>query len=455
MDGGARDSMDIKVNTADAFLATVISDHDDVESDLQHILDDIDTPGYMTNAQGFVTHYNEACIDFFGRTPSVGRDRWHVAWKLFTADGDYLPHEKSAMAEAIKQGKPMRGLTMIAARPNGQRVRFAPFPTPYFDPAGHLVGAVNILVGVSDVLQISELQAQAACCRHMRFGVSDERCRTTLGQSAAQYEAKIADQARAGRSLANQHKATYLSDVLYANSSALVLEREWADLIHSVAAGDELSLHSLYARTHDLVSTLLLKITNNADATKHVVAQVFEDIRQHASHYDVGSDSGLGWVLIHARRRGLNTMSAAIQNTGTDANGATSDSQDRVMMQTASLRLGLRIVTDATPPAKASEWREPDWESVATGIECKLLANDPLRHRVSMLVRLAPGASYPAHTHAGAEELHLLDGELWIDDSKLNPGDYNYGAPGAGDKRVWSETGCTCVLMTSTQDVLH
>jgi anti-sigma factor ChrR (cupin superfamily) len=72
-----------------------------------------------------------------------------------------------------------------------------------------------------------------------------------------------------------------------------------------------------------------------------------------------------------------------------------------------------------------------------------------------MLVRLAPGASYPAHTHAGVEELHLLDGELWIDERKLVPGDYNYGAPGACDERVWSETGCTCVLVTSTKDVLR
>jgi anti-sigma factor ChrR (cupin superfamily) len=105
------------------------------------------------------------------------------------------------------------------------------------------------------------------------------------------------------------------------------------------------------------------------------------------------------------------------------------------------------------PPPQG--WSEPEWEQVAPGIECKLLATDAGRHRVSMLVRLAPGASYPAHTHAGVEELHLLDGELWIDERKLFPGDYNYGAPGAGDERVWSETGCTCVLVTSTKDVLR
>jgi anti-sigma factor ChrR (cupin superfamily) len=120
-------------------------------------------------------------------------------------------------------------------------------------------------------------------------------------------------------------------------------------------------------------------------------------------------------------------------------------------------RLARRIASDTgTPPVLPPQrtWREPEWETVAPGIECKLLATDAQRHRVSMLVRLAPGAAYPPHTHAGTEELHLLDGELWIDDRKLYPGDYNRGEVGTGDQRVWSETGCTCVLVTSTKDVL-
>lgn len=121
-------------------------------------------------------------------------------------------------------------------------------------------------------------------------------------------------------------------------------------------------------------------------------------------------------------------------------------------------RLALRIAQETgTPPMlpSAHQWTEPEWELVAPGIECKLLATDPARHRVSMLVRLAPGARYPGHTHAGVEELHLLDGELWIDERKLCAGDYNYGAPGAGDDRVWSETGCTCLLVTSFRDTLR
>jgi hypothetical protein len=96
----------------------------------------------------------------------------------------------------------------------------------------------------------------------------------------------------------------------------------------------------------------------------------------------------------------------------------------------------------------------PEWEEVAPGIACKLLATDPERDRVSMLVRLAPGADYPPHRHADVEELHLLSGELWIEDRKLHAGDYNRAEAGSSDQRVWSETGCTCVLITSLRDTI-
>jgi hypothetical protein len=118
-------------------------------------------------------------------------------------------------------------------------------------------------------------------------------------------------------------------------------------------------------------------------------------------------------------------------------------------------RVARRIGADtgrepAPPPTPAGEW-----EAVAPGITVKILASDAEHGRVSMLVRLAPGTDYPPHTHAGIEELHLLDGELMIGDRKLEPGDYSRAEPGTVDRRVWSETGCTCFLLTSPNDVLR
>ena len=131
-----------------------------------------------------------------------------------------------------------------------------------------------------------------------------------------------------------------------------------------------------------------------------------------------------------------------------------------VLRPTTSLqtRLALRIAEETgkqpvLPPAR--QWSEPEWEQVAPGIECKLLATDTERHQVSMLVRFAPGTSSPAHTHAGVEELYVLDGELWIEERKLFPGDYSYAAPGEDHARVWSGTGCTCLVVTSTKDTLR
>jgi anti-sigma factor ChrR (cupin superfamily) len=108
----------------------------------------------------------------------------------------------------------------------------------------------------------------------------------------------------------------------------------------------------------------------------------------------------------------------------------------------------LRSLAAAPPPEL------PQWADAAPGISCKVLAIDETSKRLTMLVRLAPGAAYPPHTHAGTEELHLLDGELWIEDRKLLPGDYNRAEAGTADKLVWSETGCTCVLITSAEDRL-
>ena len=88
--------------------------------------------------------------------------------------------------------------------------------------------------------------------------------------------------------------------------------------------------------------------------------------------------------------------------------------------------------------------RQADAAALASGLQRKA----PGQHDGSPRAR----RKLPPHTHAGVEELHLLDGELWINGRKLVPGDYNYGAPGALDESVWSETGSTCVLVTSTRE---
>lgn len=112
------------------------------------------------------------------------------------------------------------------------------------------------------------------------------------------------------------------------------------------------------------------------------------------------------------------------------------------------------VLSTAPLPAAQAAWPDPEWRNVAPGIACKLLSSDPEEDRVTMLVRLEPAASYPPHQHSSVEELYLLEGELWIDDRKLSPGDYSRAERGTSDQRVWSQTGCMCLLITSPSDQL-
>ena len=118
-------------------------------------------------------------------------------------------------------------------------------------------------------------------------------------------------------------------------------------------------------------------------------------------------------------------------------------------------RLAERIAGEtgqAALPESPSRSAEPEWAEAAPGISVKLLGTDTDHNRVTMLVRLEPNTDYPPHRHAGLEELHLLQGVLIVDDRTLHPGDYIRSEPGTMDRRVWSGTGCTCVLITSFRD---
>ena len=105
---------------------------------------------YLTDATGRLTFYNRAAADLWGWRPELGSTRWCGSWRLFWPDGTPLPHDQCPMAVAIQQNRQVRGVAAQAERPDGARVPFAPYPTPLRDPDGELLGAVNLLMAISD-----------------------------------------------------------------------------------------------------------------------------------------------------------------------------------------------------------------------------------------------------------------------------------------------------------------
>ena len=154
-------------------------------------LDRLDAPAYLTDADGNVTYWNRACVEFAGREPELGKDRWCVTWKLYTMAGDPLAHDACPMAVAIKQQRVVRDAVAIAERPDGSRRAFMPYPTPLYDEFGAMTGAVNLLIDVT-AEQGKALRGQAERCRRLAKSVTDPQASRVLDDMAFGYESSAA-----------------------------------------------------------------------------------------------------------------------------------------------------------------------------------------------------------------------------------------------------------------------
>jgi PAS domain S-box-containing protein len=153
----------------------------------QGVLDEIPVPVYTTDAEGAVTYWNRACVEFAGREPVLGQDRWCVTWQLYTTSGEPLAHADCPMAQAIRERRPIRDAIAIAERPDGSRVAFKPYPTPLFDKHGNFTGAVNMLIDVSDQ-QAEALADQASRCRRLAEAMYDRGATDILSRMADGFE---------------------------------------------------------------------------------------------------------------------------------------------------------------------------------------------------------------------------------------------------------------------------
>ena len=88
------------------------------------------------------------------------------------------------------------------------------------------------------------------------------------------------------------------------------------------------------------------------------------------------------------------------------------------------------------------------------GIVVRRLAVDRAKEQVTMLVRMAPGTSYPAHRHGGAEECFIVQGDLHVGDRHMRSGDFQRAERGTVHPIQTTDGGCTLLIVSSTTDEL-
>jgi PAS domain S-box-containing protein len=215
------------------------------ERQLREILDALPVALYTTDAEGRITYYNEAAIEMSGRRPVLGDDKWCVTWKLFQPDGTPLAHEECPMAVALKEQRPVRGAEAVAERPDGQRVPFIPYPTPLFDAAGQMVGAVNVLVDIGhrkeaetrQRLLFAELNHRIKNNMQMLYALLATARRETGSDAARE---ALDEAARRAGAMASAQTALYQSDNLSRFDAAAFLTSVCAAA--AAACGDKVGL---------------------------------------------------------------------------------------------------------------------------------------------------------------------------------------------------------------------
>jgi PAS domain S-box-containing protein len=130
----------------------------DNERQLHDLIAAVPAAIYTTDARGRITYFNQAAVEMTGRTPTIGNDEWCVTWKLYHPDGTRLPHDQCPMAIALREGRAIRNAEVVGEHSDGTRVPFIPYPTPLRDAAGTVIGAINLLVDISERKQAETQQ---------------------------------------------------------------------------------------------------------------------------------------------------------------------------------------------------------------------------------------------------------------------------------------------------------
>jgi PAS domain S-box-containing protein len=122
------------------------------------LLEALPVAAYTTDAAGTITYFNDAAAEIWGRRPSIGKEKWSGAWKLYRTDGQLLAHAESEVALSLREGRAIRGVEGILERPDGTQILFAPYPALLRDQTGNITGVINALLDLSDRKR-SEIEA--------------------------------------------------------------------------------------------------------------------------------------------------------------------------------------------------------------------------------------------------------------------------------------------------------
>ena len=148
------------------------------------LLDALPAAIYTTDTDGRLTYYNDAAAEFWGYRPELGLTECRGVWKLFHPDGRPMAEADCPLTQALRDNTRARGTEALAERPDGTRVAFMAYPTPLHDERGRLIGAVNMMLDITERKRVEDAQMLLMRELHHRVRNTLAIVQAVMGSSA-------------------------------------------------------------------------------------------------------------------------------------------------------------------------------------------------------------------------------------------------------------------------------
>jgi PAS domain S-box-containing protein len=157
----ANAELEARVVQRTADLSQANLDLQETERHYRELVQALPAAIYTTDAEGRIALWNDAAVTLWGREPEAGKTMWCGSYRIYRPDGTPLPHDQCPMAVTLRQGRALRGEEILIERVDGTRRNALSYPELIRDASGRILGAVKMLVDVTDRKRAEESLRQS------------------------------------------------------------------------------------------------------------------------------------------------------------------------------------------------------------------------------------------------------------------------------------------------------